>query len=99
MSDDPNKFGVGDTMRVSNVPGPRMVVTSIERAATGEAAKLRCMWFDRRYELRSWAFETRLLSKASPWQDKPRRIDDPDSFDALGFHISDNMLGIENAAD
>lgn len=70
LLDDPNKFAVGDTVRVSNVPGPRMVVTTIE-AEGRDDCKVRCMWFDRRMELRSWAFHPCFLSKASPWIDRP----------------------------
>jgi uncharacterized protein YodC (DUF2158 family) len=79
--DNPNTFRIGDTVRISNIPGPRMVVTAIEPdqkgIASSKPAQVQCMWFDRRAELRSRAFEPRFLSKASPWADRPRTSSDP----------------------
>lgn len=66
MSDNPNIFAVGDTVRVSNIVGPRMVVVKIENDVVG------CMWFDRRNEVKGFSFRPRFLSKASPWEERPR---------------------------
>lgn len=69
MSDDPNTFAVGDTVRVSNIPGPRMVVVGI---VAKDGALVQTVWFNRRFELEGHAFRPRFLSKATPWEDRPR---------------------------
>lgn len=74
LDHDPDKFRVGDVVRVKNIVGPRMVIEHIREGATSVGAaipaQIDCVWFDRRYELMSAQFSPRLLAKASPWLDR-----------------------------
>lgn len=71
---DPNIFKPGDVVRISNIPGPRMVVSKIIVDAKG--VLIRCFWFNRRNEFTGQDFAPSFLSKASPWTERTRGDDD-----------------------
>lgn len=66
--DDPEKFRVGDVVRVKNIVGPRMLLTGFDPKQDG----LVCLkWFDRRFELQSEWLHLRHLAKFNPSKDRP----------------------------
>lgn len=87
MSDNPNLFAVGDTVRIANIVGPRMVVTAIDREKG-----IHVRWFNRRNEMQRDWINPRFLAKASLWEDRPRT---PYGADDIARYTS----GFEEAAD
>lgn len=69
MSDE-NQFRVGDTVRVKNIPGPRMVITGFSQDRKA-LAPVHCKWFDKRGGLLGEWFPARMLCRIAPWIERP----------------------------
>jgi uncharacterized protein YodC (DUF2158 family) len=87
MKDDPNKFAVGDTVRIANIVGPRMVVSKIVQSNGG--VLVRCFWFNRRNEFQGFDFGPSFLAKASPWLEHKPTPDQPDFSEVDGAEAAE----------
>lgn len=60
IPNDATKIAVGDTVRVNNIPSPKMLVTRVD------AGIVDCIWFNRRWEYQGRRFHATELFKCPP---------------------------------
>jgi len=70
MTIDPEKFHVGDTVRVKNIPGPRMIITGFAQEKNA-VANICVKWFDKRSEVQTAWWPAKMLARVAPWIERP----------------------------
>ncbi len=70
-TEDEDKFRICDTVRVKNIPGPRMMITGFKPGAKAGEPNVCCKWFTKNMMLETEWFHTRMLIRVSPWTERP----------------------------